>query len=149
VVEIRHQDQVLLACEEVVHRRELPRDADRGAHPVGIAGRIMAGDTHFATIGGHERGKNVHHGGLAGAVGAEQREDHPLRNVQIYALEYNLLPERLAQPGRRDRRWGCGNAPSFRSGALVSLAFHRAPFFRIAVLYFILLSANINLFKIS
>ena len=39
VAQVGHQDQVLLAGEQVVHRRELPRDADRGAHPVGIAGQ--------------------------------------------------------------------------------------------------------------
>src|SRR5258708_237301 len=73
----------------------------------------MAGDPHLATVSADQRGQNLHRGGLAGAVGAEQGEDRSLRNVQIDAVEHNLVAERLSQPGSRDRRWGCSYAPSF------------------------------------
>ena len=121
VAQVGHQDQVLFAGEKVVHRRELPRDADRATHRVGISSQVVAGDARFRRRRRDERGKNVHRGGLAGAVGTEQREDLPLRDVQIYAVEHDLLAERLAQPVRRDRRGDARHAPLLSSGAPVSL----------------------------
>ena len=43
---------------------------------------------------------------LPGAVRAEQREDRSPRDVQVDAVEHDVVAERLAQPGRRDRRLG-------------------------------------------
>jgi hypothetical protein len=48
----------------------------------------------LATICANERGQNLNRGGLAGAVGAEQREDRPLGNVEIDAIEHNPAAER-------------------------------------------------------
>ena len=48
VVQVGHQPQVLLAGEQLVHRRELARDTDRGSHPVRIAGHVVTRDAHLA-----------------------------------------------------------------------------------------------------
>jgi hypothetical protein len=48
----------------------------------------------------------VHGGGLAGAVGAEQREDRSFGDLQVDAVERTRVAKRLAQAGRRDRRLG-------------------------------------------
>jgi hypothetical protein len=104
VVQVRHQAQVLLAGEEVVHRRELAGHADRGAYRIRFLDWIVARDPHLATVGADQRRKDLNRRGLAGAVGAEQREDRPLWNVQVDAVEDNLVAIRLAQPDCRDRR---------------------------------------------
>jgi hypothetical protein len=104
VVQVRHQDQVLLAGEQVVDRGELAGDADRGADRIGISSQIMTGDPHVAAVEADQRRQDLHRGGLAGAVGAEQREDRPAGNMQVDAVQHHLIPERLPQPDRRDGR---------------------------------------------
>ena len=44
--------EVLLAGEQAVDRRELAGDPDRGAHRVGLAGDVVAGDRRLAAVGG-------------------------------------------------------------------------------------------------
>ena len=108
---------------KVVHRRELAGDADRGADRIGIPRQIMPGDLYVATVGADQRGQDPHRGGLAGTVGSEQREDRPLGDMQIDAVEHHLLAKRLLQPGCHDRPLGSGgsHAPSFSmSVALVA-----------------------------
>jgi hypothetical protein len=68
MVQVRHENQVLLAGEDVVHRRELAGEADRGPNRVGILCRIVTCDPHFAAVGADQRGQNIHHGGLSCAV---------------------------------------------------------------------------------
>jgi len=119
VAQVGHQEQVLLAGEEVVDGGELAGDADHLAHRVRVAGHVMARDPHLAAVGAvgaDQGGQDVHRGGLAGAVGAEQREDGSLRNVQVDAVQHDLIAERLAQLGCLDRRLGSGggHTPSSR-----------------------------------
>ena len=97
MVQVRHQQQVLLAGEQVVHRRELAGDADRGADRIGLTGQVVAGNPHLATIGADERGQDLHDRGLAGAIGAEQREDRSRSHVQVDAVEHHVVAERFAQ----------------------------------------------------
>ena len=104
VAQVGHQDQVLLAGEEAVDGRELAGDADRAAHRVGLAGQVVAGDPHLARVGADQRGQDLHGRRLAGAVGAEQREDRALGDAQVDAVEHDRVAERLAQPGRLQRR---------------------------------------------
>ena len=104
VVQIGHQDQVLLPREQVVDGRELPRDADRGAHAVGVLGQVVAGDAHRAAVGADQGREDLDDRRLARAVGAEQREDRPLGDLEIDAVEHEVLAEGLAEPGRGDRR---------------------------------------------
>jgi len=70
----------------------------------------MAGDPYLAAVGADQRGQDLNRGGLAGSVGAEQREDRSLSNVQIDAIKHNLVAERLAQPSGRDRRRESGSS---------------------------------------
>jgi hypothetical protein len=107
VVQIRDQDQVLLAGEQVVDRRELPGHPDRRADRVGLGSHVMAGDAHVAAVSGEQRGEDLDGGRLAGAVGAEQREDRALGDVQVDPFEDRLVAEGLAQSDCRQRR-GCG-----------------------------------------
>jgi len=93
VVKIRHQHEVLLAGEQVVHRRELASDADGCAHRVRVAGRIEAGDANLTGVRVEECREDLHSGGLPGPVGTEQREDCPFRDVEIDAVEHDLVSE--------------------------------------------------------
>jgi len=100
VVQICHQEQVLLAGEQVVHRRELAGNADRSADRIRLVGQVVAGNPRLATIGADERGQDLNHRGLACAIGAEQREDRPRSHIQVDAVEHHVVAERFAQsPG--------------------------------------------------
>jgi hypothetical protein len=91
VVQVGHQAQVLLAGEQLVHRRELAGDADRRADRVGLPGQVVTGDLHLAGVGADQGGQDVDGGGLAGAVGAEQREDRALGDLEVDAVEHDLV----------------------------------------------------------
>jgi hypothetical protein len=115
VVQVGHEDQVLLAGEQVVDRRELAGDADRGTDRVWVAGGVVAADAHDAGIGADEGREDLDDGGLAGAVGAEQREDRSLGHVEVDAVEHELIAVGLAQVAVTiaDR----GGVMSFSSGS--------------------------------
>ena len=104
MVQVCHQPQVLLAGEQVVHRRELACDADRATNRIGVAGQVVTCDQCLPAVGADQRGQDLHHRGLPGAVGAEQREHGALRNVEVDAVEHHVGAERLAQPGDGDSR---------------------------------------------
>jgi hypothetical protein len=83
---------------------EKPGHPDRGADRVGLPSDVMAGDAHVTAVGGDQRREDLDGGGLAGTVGAEQREDRALGDSQIDAVEHDLVPEALAEADRRQRR---------------------------------------------
>ena len=93
VVEIGHQQQVLPAAEQEVHGRELTGDTDDVANGLGLPVDIKAGDVNVAGVGADERREDLHSGRLAGTVGAEQREDRPLGDVEVDAVEDDLVAE--------------------------------------------------------
>ena len=93
MAQVSHQDQVLFAGEQLVHRRELAGDADRRAHRIRVVGNIVTGDAQLPGVGADQGGQDLHHGGLAGAVGAEQRKDRPLGDLQVDAVENDLVAE--------------------------------------------------------
>jgi hypothetical protein len=116
VGQVRHQHQVLPAGEQLVHRRELPGDTDRGAHRVGLPAYVVAGDPDHAGVRRQEGGEYSHGGGLARPVGAQQGENGPLDDVQVDAVEHHLAAEGFANAagldgqggtagGRRSRQW--------------------------------------------
>ena len=121
VMQVGHQPQVLLTGEQTVHGRELAGDPDRGAHRIGIAGQVVARHVDLATVGGQQRGQDLHHGGLACAVGAEQREHRPLGHGEVDAVQHDEPGKRLLHPGGGDRQPrrgsggdGHGHSPSSR-----------------------------------
>ncbi len=80
VVQVRHEEHVLLAGDQAVDGGELPRDADRGARRLWVGGEVVAPDADPAAagVGGDQGGEDLDGGGLAGAVRAEQGEDRSL-----------------------------------------------------------------------
>ena len=96
--------QVLLAREEPVDGRELAGDADRGTDRVGFASDVVAGDLDVAAVGGDQRRQDVDRRRLARAVRAEQGEHGAGRDLEVDAVEDELLAVRAAQSDGPDRR---------------------------------------------
>ena len=104
MVEVGHQAQVLLARELAVDRRDLAGEADQAADRVGLAHDVEARDPDLAGVGGDQRREDVDDRRLAGPVRAEQREHRALGDVEVDAVEDDLLAERLAEAADLDRR---------------------------------------------
>ncbi len=103
VAQPRHQQEVLLAGEQAVDRRELAGEADRGAHAVRVADDVRSVHGCRAAVGSHERAQDVHGGRLAGAVRTEQRGHRAGLDREVDAVEHDLLAVGLAQPADVDR----------------------------------------------
>ena len=86
VPQVGHEQQVLLAGQQLVHGRVLAGDTDRGPDRVGFAYQVVAGHPHHAAVGGDQRGQDLHDRRLACAVRAEQREDRAGVDVQVDAV---------------------------------------------------------------
>ena len=69
----------------------------------GSRGEVVAGDAQLAGVGADQRREDLDDRGLAGAVGPEQGEDGALGDVEVDAVEHDVVAERLAQAGRGDR----------------------------------------------
>jgi hypothetical protein len=67
-----HQQQVLLGGEQLVDRGELPGQPDRGTHAVRVGEQVAARDPGAARVRAEQGGEDVHEGGLACPVRAEQ-----------------------------------------------------------------------------
>lgn len=80
-------------CSSIRDCGELAGHADHRAYLVRTARQVVAPDAGLTAVRGDQRGQDVHRGGLAGAVGAEQGEDRSRGNVQVDA--------RRGQPCRR------------------------------------------------
>ena len=75
----------------------------------GLAAQVKAGNRDLAGVGGEQGGEDLHGGGLACAVWAEQREDGAFGDVQVDPVEDDLVTERLAQArGPDGGSVGCG-----------------------------------------
>ena len=70
----------------------------------GSRARSWPATRSVAGVGADEGGQDLDDRGLAGAVGAEQREDRSLGDVEVDAVEHEVVAEGLAQAGRGDRR---------------------------------------------
>jgi hypothetical protein len=99
VQQVGHQAQVLLAGEQVVHGGELAGDADGGADRVGVRGQVVPRDPNLPGVGLDQGRQDLHGGGLAGAVGAEQREDGARRDGEVDAVQDEVVAVGLAQSG--------------------------------------------------
>ena len=93
-MQVRHQLQVLLPRQQLVHRRELTGDPDCRAHRLGLGRDIMPGDAYRPAVGLHQRGQHVHRRRLARPVRAEQGEDRARTDIEIDAVEHGLVPDR-------------------------------------------------------
>ena len=98
-----HQQEVLLAGEQLVDRGELAGEADRGADAVGVAHDVASVHECRAAVGPHQRGQDVHGRRLAGAVRAEQRGDGARAHGEVDVVEHDLFAVGLPQPADFDR----------------------------------------------
>jgi hypothetical protein len=89
---------VFMAGEDLVHRSELTRQADRFPHPRGLRHDVESVDTRRAAVRFEQGGENPHDRGLAGAVGTEQREDASARHVEVHTLEHVQVLIGFPQP---------------------------------------------------
>ena len=55
-----------------------------------------------ALVRTQQRGQHAHERGLAGAVGAEDREDHAARHVEVDAVDGAQAPKLLDESARVD-----------------------------------------------
>lgn len=99
VVQVRHEEHVLLAGDQTVHGGELPGDTDRGPYGLRFGGQVVAADADVAGagVGGDEGGEDLDDGGLAGAVRAEQCEDGACRDAQVDPVEDAFVAVGLAE----------------------------------------------------
>ncbi len=124
VVQVGHEEHVLLAGDQPVHGGELPGDTDRRPCGLRVGGEVVTGDLCLSVVGRDEGGEDLHGGGLAGAVRAEQCEHGPGGDTQIDAVQDGPVAVGLAQPdggdgGRRPENVGgigCGH-DRWRHGA--------------------------------
>jgi hypothetical protein len=72
---------------EQVGRKLLRHEADQLAGGAVVAGVVVAGDRHGAGGRNHQPADDVDQRRLAGAVGAEERQDFALADVEVDALE--------------------------------------------------------------
>jgi hypothetical protein len=98
MLEVGHQLQVLLARQQLVHRGELTGDPDCRAHRLGLGSRHRAGNADRPGVGLHQRGQHVHRRRLARTIRAEQGKDRARTNIEIDAIENDLVPICLPQP---------------------------------------------------
>ena len=104
VLEVRHQLQVFLPGQQLVHGGELPGDPDRRADRLSLGKRRRGrSDPRRPAVGLGQGGEDVDRGGFPGPVRAEQGEDRPLGDVEVDAVKYGLVPVGLAQPRGCDR----------------------------------------------
>jgi hypothetical protein len=98
VAEAGHEQEVLLAREQPVDRRELAGEADRGADAARIPHHVAPVDERRAAIRPHEGGEDVHGRGLACAVRAEQCGDGSGGDGEVDTREHHLVAVGLSQP---------------------------------------------------
>ena len=87
--------QVLAPGQELVDRRELPRQADQVADSASLAHDVVAQDLRAPRIGRQQRGQNANQRGLARPVRAQQAKHHPRWDLEPGAIQRHGLPEAL------------------------------------------------------
>jgi hypothetical protein len=95
-----------LAHRQARFRLALLKDHPDPFPPSGAgAGRVDAEDSHVAGGAGAEAFEDLDRGGLAGPVGAEEREDLAAIHVQVDAADDRAAAVSLDQPADRDDRF--------------------------------------------
>ena len=94
--------------------------ADRFAHLGGLGGDVAAVHAGRPGVRREQRRQDLHHRGLARAVGAEQSEDAPPGHVEIHSAQHVQIPVGLRQAPHAD---GCirGHRGSPRSASSIAL----------------------------
>ena len=105
-VEPADHRQVLEPRQVLVDGRVLAGESDLLAQLGRVADHVEAGDGSRSAVRLEQRGENPHERRLAGAVGAEQPEHGPARDVEIDVAQRPNVAERLRQPARTYRRPG-------------------------------------------
>jgi hypothetical protein len=100
----RLQPDQLAPGHQRVERRFLQGDADRAAHRPRFGDHVVAGHRGTAAGRQQQRRQYSYRGRLAGAVGAEEAEDFPLRDGDVDALHRQHLVEGALQSLDLDRR---------------------------------------------
>ena len=94
--------------EDLVHGSELPGEAEGLPHVRRLRGDVEAIDRRRPRVGPEQGGEDLHDRGLAGAVGAEQREDAAPRHVEVHAAQHVQVLVGLLQSLHADRRGRLG-----------------------------------------
>ncbi len=105
VSEPGHQQQVLLAGQDAVHRGELSGQTDQAPDGGWLADDIVTTDPRGATVRPEQGGKDVHDRGLSGAVGSEQRKDATGGDVEVDVVQHDLVAESFGERFDLDGRW--------------------------------------------
>ena len=90
-----------------------PGEADRLADVGGLRDDVEPVHHRRAAVGPEQRGEDLHDGGLAGPVGAEQGEDAARRHVEVDAAKHLEVAVRLRQSGDPDG-WCRGHETSVK-----------------------------------
>ena len=99
--------QVLAPGQQLVDRRELPRQADQLADSGRLPRDVAAEDLRPARIRRQQRGQDADQRGLARPVRAEQAKHHPRWDLEPGTIQRHGRPEALdhpLDPHRRHRR---------------------------------------------
>jgi hypothetical protein len=99
--------QVLAPGQQLVDRRELPRQADQFADRGRLTLHVVAEDLRPARIRRQQRGQNANQRGLARTVRAQEAKHHPRRNLEPGPVQRHRRAETLdhtLDPHRRHRR---------------------------------------------
>ena len=99
--------QVLPPGQQLIDRRELPRQADQLTDRSSLTHHVVTENLRPARIRRQQRGQNPDQRGLARPVRAQQAKHHPRRNLQPGTIQRHTRPETLdhtLDPHRRHRR---------------------------------------------
>ena len=91
------QHEVVGAGQGFVDRRVLARQADAGAHGLGLGDHVVTEHADPTRIGPQQGGEHAHGGGLARAVRPEQAEHGAAADCEVDAVEGAGRAETLAQ----------------------------------------------------
>ncbi len=119
-VKLALQCEVLGSRRLQVYRRLLRHQADHAAHALRLAQDVVAHNTGAPSGGAGERREDLHDGGFAGAVRAEQREHGARPDAEGDAFEcLHVAAIGLREPlGRDGRPCGGGSGRAERRGWL-------------------------------
>jgi hypothetical protein len=106
--------QVLPPGQQLIDRRELPRQAEQLANGGRLAHDVVAEDLRPPRIRRQQRGQNAHQRGLARSVRAQQAKHHPTRDLEPGTIQRHGRPEPLDHTPRPAPQEGVTGFVEFR-----------------------------------